>query len=86
MINARQDPNCSCAKAVEFEGETVYECTEPECPCYQGLCNLDMCCPQDDLENDAECIFKDYYGNCGNDDCYNHGDYCPGHCDSFESK
>lgn len=86
MISANQDPNCSYAKAVEFEGETVYECSDPSCPCYQGLCDLEFCSSQDESSNDHDCIYKDYYGTCGNDDCYNHGDYCPGHCDAFESK
>ncbi len=83
-----QDPNCSAAKAVEAGDETFYECTDKNSPCYQNLCDTEMCLEEDDYTpvNKKECLFKDYYGVCQNDDIYNHGDYCPGHCDFFESK
>ena len=60
MIDTNQDSTCSCAKAVEFEGETVYECSDPGCPCFGSLCNVDICCPDDD-----KCI------NDREDDSYN---------------
>ena len=82
-----QDKNCSAAKTVELDGEIFYECTDEESPCYQNLCDTEMCFEEGAISvNKKECLFKDYYGVCGNDDTYNHGDYCPGHCDYYESK
>lgn len=82
-----QDPSCEYAKPDEFEGDTVYVCDNPDCPVYKQLCDVYICCPDDDgFENPNDCIFKDYNGLCGNDDSYNHGDYCSGRCGDFESK
>ena len=83
----RQNPNCSAAKAIVLlDGKTAYECSEPRCPCYQDLCDVDECSPNTSRPRRKECVFKDYNGICKNDDTYTYGNYCPGHCDSYESK
>lgn len=82
-----QDPSCKYANPDEFEGDTVYVCNNPGCPVFQQLCDMNICCPEDDEdENNHDCIFKDYYGLCSNDNSYNHGDYCSGRCGDFASK
>ena len=83
-----EKPSCGAAKAVVSGGETFYECSDSDSPCYQNLCNADMCFSDNhnSTRSNADCIHKDYYGICQNDNSYNHGDYCHGHCGDFESK
>lgn len=80
-----ENPNCRFAKSTEIGDETFYECSKRSSPCYQNLCNTDMCSSDyNNSRSNADCMHKDYYGVCQNDDTYNHGDYCPGHCDFYE--
>lgn len=79
-------PFCNAATpSGEIDGETCYECSEPLSPCYGELCDVEMCMPQNVTSKKGECIHKDGYDLCSNDDTYNYGNYCPGHCDFYES-
>ena len=79
-----ENPSCHFAEATEMGGETFYECSKRSSPCYQSVCDTDMCTDNNNSRSNDDCMHKDYNGLCQNDDTYNHGDYCPGHCDFYE--